>query len=202
MLFRSRRGDLPPESLLLALPRGGVAVAAAMARILRLPLATWSARKLADPSQPEFAIGAIAPGEVVLWELPQGAPWPSADQRQRLVDQQRQELRRRQLVFGDPDPAALHQRHLILVDDGIATGLTARAALQSLRQLQPASLCLAVPVLDRRVGDTFRALVDRLVVLEEVDGLQSVGQYYKDFEQLRDDTVLALLNRPSPEDGG
>ncbi|MEB3167238.1 MAG: phosphoribosyltransferase [Cyanobium sp.] len=195
-----RRATLPPETLLLALPRGGVAVAAAMASRLGLPLATWSARKLADPSQPELAIGAIAPGGVVLWELPPGAAWPSAEQRQRLLSRQGEELWRRQRLFGDPDPAALHQRPLILVDDGIATGLTARAALESLRQLQPASLTLAVPVVDRRVGERLGPLVDRLEVLALVDGLQSVGQFYESFEQLEDQTVLRLLGRLRPHD--
>ena len=194
-----QRAQPPADALLLAMPRGGVPVAAAMAQRLRLPLATWSARKLADPAQPEFAIGAIAPGGVVLWELPPGVPWPSADQRQRLLARQTEELQRRQRLFGDPDPADLRHRPLILVDDGIATGLTARAALQSLRQLQPSSLTLAVPVLDRRVLDQLSNLVDRLEVLTVIDGLQSVGQFYRNFEQLRDDRVLALLGRPRPQ---
>jgi putative phosphoribosyl transferase len=193
-----RRPQLSPASLLLALPRGGVPVAAAMAQRLALPLATWSARKLADPAQPEFAIGAIAPGGVVLWDLPPGGPWPSPEQRQRILRNQAEELARRQRLFGDPDPAALRHRHLILVDDGIATGLTARAALQSLRQLHPASLCLAVPVLDQRVFDPLRALVDELEALTVVDGLRSVGEYYGRFEQLDDQDVLAYLGRPSP----
>lgn len=195
-----RHAPPAPDALLLALPRGGVPVAAAMARRLSLPLATWSARKLADPAQPEFAIGAIAPGGVELWELPPRAPWPSPEQRQRILARQGEELRRRQRLFGDPDPATLRQRHLILVDDGIATGLTARAALQSLRLLQPASLTLAVPVLDRRVHDRLRDLVDRLEVLAVVDGLEAVGQFYEHFEQLHDDEVLALLGRPLPRD--
>lgn len=193
-----RRPELSPASLLLALPRGGVPVAAAMARRLALPLATWSARKLADPAQPEFAIGAIAPGGVVLWDVPPGGPWPSLEQRQRILRRQGEELARRQRLFGDPDPAALRHRHLILVDDGIATGLTARAALQSLRQLHPASLCLAVPVLDQRVFDQLRSLVDQLEALAVVEGLRSVGEHYGHFEQLDDQDVLALLNRPGP----
>ena len=193
-----RRPEPLAASLLLALPRGGVPVAAAMARRLALPLASWCARKLADPAQPEFAIGAIAPGGVVLWDLPPGGPWPSHERRQRILRQQEEELSRRQRLFGDPDPAALRQRHLILVDDGIATGLTARAALQSLRQLQPASLCLAVPVIDRRVVDKLHSLVDTLEALAVVEGLRSVGQYYGHFEQLDDRDVLALLGRPGP----
>ena len=191
-----RRPELPRDAVLLALPRGGVPVAAAMASRLSLPLATWSARKLADPAQPELAIGAIAPGGVVLWELPAGASWPSPEQRQRILRRQGEELERRQRLFGDPDPAALRDRHLILVDDGIATGLTARAALQSLRQLQPASLWLAVPVLDQRVQDQLRPMVDQLEAFAAVEGLRSVGQYYTHFEQLRDHEVLALLGRP------
>ena len=135
---------------------------------------------------------------MVLWACPPRGPWPSQEQRQRILRQQEEELSRRQRLFGDPDPSALRHRHLILVDDGIATGLTARAALQSLRQLQPASLCLAVPVLDRRVVDQLRSQVDQLEAIAVVEGLRSVGEYYGRFEQLDDRDVQALLNRPGP----
>lgn len=190
------------STILVALPRGGVAVAAELARQLRLPLTTWAVRKLALPSSPEFAIGALAPGEVVLWD-------PSSSQvllhdpdlRRRILERESRELRRRQQLFGDARPDQLRHRELILVDDGIATGLTAQAALVSLRQLQPRQLILAVPVAASQALQTLRQLVDEVVVLAELDDLIAVGCHYLRFDQLSDADVLALLEGcrlPSP----
>jgi putative phosphoribosyl transferase len=122
-----------------------------------------------------------------------GVPPLSAQERDKLVAGQQRELERRRQLFGDPDPASLADRHLVVVDDGIATGLTARAALRSLRPLQPASLALAVPVVDRQVLPDLEALVDRLEALAVVDRLRAVGEWYTHFEQLEDSEVLALL---------
>jgi putative phosphoribosyl transferase len=185
----------PP--LLLALPRGGVPVAAAMAQRLGWPLATWSVRKVADPSWPELALGAIAAGGVVVWrEDPSPTTREAQARRQGWLEREERELRRRQTLFRDPNPESLHNRHLVVVDDGIATGMTARAALVSLRRCQPASLCLAVPVVDQAVARELQPLVDRLEALAVVPGLRAVGLWYDDFEQLTDQRVLALLQRP------
>ena len=190
------------DCTLVALPRGGVALAAEMARRLNLPLACWAVRKIALPAHPECAIGAVAPGDVVLWDPPPpGIPPLSALERDRLLEGQRRELERRRRLFGDPEAATLADRHLVVVDDGIATGLTARAALQSLRQLRPASLALAVPVLDRLLLPDLEALVDRLEALAVVEGLWAVGEWYTHFEQLCDSDVLALLRGTSQPQG-
>lgn len=184
------------DCTLLALPRGGVPVAAEMARLLNLPLACWPVRKIAHPSYPEYAIGAVAPGGVVLWDRQDGGFLHlSETERAALVADQQRELERRRRVFGDQEPADLRGRHLVAVDDGIATGMTARAALESLRQLEPASLALAVPVVDRRVVPDLEALVDRLEALAVVEQLRAVGQWYEHFEQLSDADVLRLLGR-------
>lgn len=184
---------LPQDTLLLALPRGGVAVAVAMATELHRPVGTWSVRKVADPAWPELAIGAIAAGGVTVWREDGGLSREQQARRQGWLREQEQELRRRQRLYGDPDPAALRGRPLIVVDDGIATGMTVQAALLSLRQLHPASLTLAVPVLDRSVVGLLQPLVDRLEALAVVDGLRAVGEWYTRFEQLQDQDVLALL---------
>lgn len=184
------------RTLLIGLPRGGVAVAAAMAEELNLPLQPWAVRKLADPSWPELAIGAVAPGGVVLWADPRVGAAPMAlEQRRALVRAQQQELARRQRHYGDPDPGSLRDLHLVVVDDGIATGLTARAALLSLRLRQPASLTLAVPVMEREVLPELELLVERLVVLALVRRLEAVGVWYEHFEQLDDAAVLRLLGQ-------
>jgi putative phosphoribosyl transferase len=183
------------DTLLIGLPRGGVAVGAAMAAGLGLPLATWAVRKITDPSWPEVAIGAVAPGGVVLWGPPEQATGLSRQQRGQLVRPQQAELLRRQSLYGDPDPRSLAGLHLVVVDDGIATGLTARAALLSLRRLGPASLGLAVPVVDRRLVPELEALVERLEMLAVVSHLQAVGPWYERFEQLDDSAVIKLLAR-------
>jgi putative phosphoribosyl transferase len=189
--------DKPKEqTLLLALPRGGVPVAAEMAHKLGWPLATWSVRKVADPTWPEVAIGAVAAGGVVVWR---DGGHQGAGERERLAREQgwlqmeEQELARRQALFGDPDPAQLNQRHLVVVDDGIATGMTVRAALLSLGRFQPFSLTLAVPVVDREVVEDLEPLVNRLEALAVVDDLRAVGLWYQDFDQLSDAQVLELL---------
>lgn len=182
------------DTTLLALPRGGVPVAAAMAARLELPLATWSVRKIADPAWPELAIGAVAAGGVVVWRNGQGAVRRAAiAERHGWLRAEAQELRRRQRRFGDPPGERLRGRHLIVVDDGIATGMTMTAALRSLRQCAPASLTLAVPVVDRAAASDLGRLVDRLEALAIVDDLQAVGLWYEHFEQLQDREVLALL---------
>jgi putative phosphoribosyl transferase len=199
---RLQHDDLPQgKTVLLALPRGGVAVGAEMARRLGLPLATWSVRKVADPSWPELAVGAVAAGGVVVWRVggEGGAHRQERMARQQgWLEQEERELARRQVLFGDPPPEQLRGRHLVVIDDGIATGMTVRAALLSLQRLQPASLTLAVPVVDREVAEELAPLVNRLEALALVDDLRAVGQWYQDFNQLSDGEVIALLkeNRP------
>jgi putative phosphoribosyl transferase len=184
------------DCTLVALPRGGVPVAAEMAMALDLPLVTWAVRKVAHPAYPEYALGAVAPGGVVLWDEREGGFLRlSEEERQRLVRNQEAELERRSQVFGDPSAAELKGRHLIVVDDGVATGMTTRAALGSLRQVEPASLALAVPVVDRRVIPDLEAITDRLEILRVVDGLRAVGEWYEHFEQLDDGDVLSWLQR-------
>jgi putative phosphoribosyl transferase len=183
-----------PGALVIGLPRGGVAVAAALAGGLHLPLAPWAVRKLGHPADPEVAIGAIAPGGVVLWDQASLRQLGLSPQQQaRLVADQRRELERRQRLFGDPEPVALRDRPLLVVDDGVATGLTVRAALASLRQCQPRQLVLAVPVIDATVAQQLEPAVDGLVALARVRGLRSVGAWYGHFGQLEDARVLALL---------
>lgn len=198
--------DLRPPALLLALPRGGVPLAAAMAERLGLPLATWSVRKVADPANPEVAIGAVAPGGICVWRNGGAAAQHEAMARHRgwLAAEQR-ELARRQRLFRDPPPALLRQRPLVVVDDGIATGMTLRAALLSLRLLRPATLQLAVPIADRATLATLAPLVERVTVLAAVEQLSAVGLWYRHFEQLSDasvQTLLAVHPGPSLQNAG
>jgi putative phosphoribosyl transferase len=191
--FADRQG-LHGDTTLVALPRGGVAVAAAMACRLALPLVTWSVRKVADPGWPELAVGAVAAGGVVVWRNGAGGRRRAATATEHgWLRDQMVELERRQRLFGDPPADQLGGRHLIVVDDGIATGMTVTAALLSLRRARPASLALAVPVVDREVAGELNRLVERLVALAVVSDLQAVGLWYERFEQLSDRQVLGLL---------
>mgnify|MGYP000939199484 FL=1 len=183
-----------PKALVVGLPRGGIVVAAEVARQLNLPLASWAVRKLAHPQAPELALGAIAPEGVQIWdEASTRAYRLDAPLRQSIVAEQRRELERRQRLYGDPPAAALQNRPLLVVDDGVATGLTVRAALQSLRLSEPSQLVLAVPVIDRRVADVLRPQLDQLVALAEVDDLWAVGAWYQRFEPVSDRDVLQLI---------
>ena len=191
---------LPPEVLaegvVIGVPRGGIVVAAAVAHRLGLPLLSWCARKLTAEVSPEYAIGAIAPGGVQLIH---------ADEVQRLgmegaalqraIGREGAELERRRIRYGDPPADALRGRHLLVVDDGLATGLTIEAILRSLKQLTPASLRLAVPVADGTTIDLLRPLVDDLLVLRRVRWLRSVGEWYDDFRPVDDATFFNLLAR-------
>jgi putative phosphoribosyl transferase len=199
------KGDgISTNTLLLALPRGGVPVAAAMARQLNLPLATWSVRKIADPAQSEVAIGAIAAGGTVVWrDAEQAGQWAAMAIRHGWLQSQQKEMARRQHLFGDPAPEQLRNRHLIVVDDGIATGMTAKAALLSLGKVDAASLSLAIPVIDSSVAQELAPLVERLEALAYVADLSSVGLWYQHFPQLSDSEVLEYLDsaeadNPSP----
>ena len=184
-----------PDALVLGLPRGGVVVAAEVARALGLSLASWAVRKLAHPRAPELALGAVAPGGVLIWdEAIAASQGLTPALRQRIVAEQSRELERRQRLYGDPEPAALRDRPLLVVDDGVATGLTVRAALQSLRQVRPSCLVLAVPVIDRNVASQLRRDLDQLVALAEVDDLWAVGAWYERFAPVEDEQVLELLN--------
>jgi putative phosphoribosyl transferase len=199
------KGDgISTNTLLLALLRGGVPVAAAMARQLNLPLTTWSVRKIADPAQSEVAIGAIAAGGTVVWrDAEQAGQWAAMAIRHGWLQSQQKEMARRQHLFGDPAPEQLHNCHLIVVDDGIATGMTAKAALLSLGKVDAASLSLAIPVIDSSVAQQLAPLVDRLEALAYVAELSSVGLWYQHFPQLSDSEVLEYLDsaeadNPSP----
>lgn len=188
--------DRGRSTSVIGLPRGGVAVAAAVAERLHLPLGSWAVRKLASAAAPEYALGALAAGGVVVWNptaLASGQLSPVVQHQ--LIEAAAPEVTRRQQCFGQGDGQSLRGRQLLVVDDGIATGMTVRAALQALRRCQPAELVLAVPVLDRELVADLRPLVDALISVVAVENLRAVGNFYADFNQLSDNDVTALLQQ-------
>jgi len=185
------------DPIVLALPRGGVVVGYEVARALHCPLDVIVARKLGAPGQPELGIGAIAPGEVrVLDDFIVRALGISMEQIERIADREAAEIDRRLRRFrGDRPAPNLHHRTVILVDDGLATGVTARAAVASILKEEPRRLILAVPVCAAETARAFRSLVDDMVCLHAPDDFRAVGLWYRDFDQTSDEEVIALLDR-------
>ncbi|WP_369392881.1 phosphoribosyltransferase [Streptomyces sp. CG1] len=183
------------DPLVLALPRGGIAVAEPVARALGAPLDVLVVRKIGAPHHQEFAVGALAADDPPLFDAHSlGLLGLTEESMAAAVERERRELHRREQRYrGDrpaPDPAG---RTVIVVDDGLATGATARAALRHVRRRRPAHLVLAVPV---GAPDSLDLLVDEadtIVCPYRPVGFSAVGQWYEDFEQLTDDEVVAAL---------
>lgn len=183
------------DPLVLALPRGGVPVGDEIARVLHAPLDVLVARKVGAPSNPELGVGAVAGEGPVLFDRRSLAllgltPEGLAPQ----VERERAELRRREELYRDGRPApAVGGRTVLVVDDGLATGVTARAALRAARAGRPARLVLAVPVSSPQAAAALEAEADRLVCLSRPPDFRGVGQWYEDFTQVGDEEVVAVL---------
>ena len=213
MVFRDRRdaGKQLSERLLhlrghspivLALPRGGVVVGNEVARALGAPLEVIVARKLGAPGNPEFGFGAIGPGgERVLDRNTVRMLGLTEADIELVAREELQELERRLHHYrGDRPMPELRGRTAIVVDDGLATGVTARAALRAVRRMQPARLVLAVPVSPPDTAESMAAEVDEFVCLHTPPGFMAVGQWYEVFYQTSDEEVLQILERHRGEE--
>lgn len=189
------------EPIVLALPRGGVTVGYEVARALGAPLDVIVARKLGAPFQPELGIGAIAPGGVrVLNE--EAVRWLGISEAEiaRIAERESREMERRiRLYRGDQPMPDLRGRTVILVDDGIATGVTTRAAIESVRQSRPQKLVLAVPVCAAETSDILQQEVDEFICLSTPTEFIAVGVWYENFTQVSDEEVIQLLARAKAE---
>jgi putative phosphoribosyl transferase len=186
-----------PDILVLALPRGGVPVAFEIAQQLHVPLDVWVVRKLGAPEIPELAIGAVAPGgvEVLSTDTIRHLRIP-AEVVEAIAARERAELDRRVTAYrGARPPLDVAGKNIILVDDGLATGSTMRAAIASLRRLQPARIVVAVPVAARSVCTQLSHEAEQVVCLSTPMDLDAVGQWYDDFTQTTDAEVCDLLAR-------
>lgn len=183
----------PP--VVVALPRGGVAVACEIAKALHAPLEVLVVRKLGVPWQPEVAFGAIASGNVQILnqKLIEEASI-SKGLIEAIARHELEELKRRERVYQGNRPVTdLQGRTVILVDDGIATGATIFAAVEALARKKPAHLIIAVPVAPSRVSKLLKTSVDDVISLVELHRFDAVGSSYLDFPQVDDEEVKALL---------
>lgn len=185
------------NTLVLALPRGGVPVAYEIARKLALPLDIFMVRKLGVPGHEEYAMGAIASGNVVVFndEVLQFLHLKKAAIAAVLQAEHDELTRREQLYRGNKPYPALVDKTIILVDDGIATGYTMRAALAALAQKQPAAIVIAVPVAARSTCAELAGLVSKIICPLQPAHFYAVGLWYDDFTQTTDAEVLHLLGR-------
>lgn len=185
------------DVLVLALPRGGVPVAYEVAHELKAPLDVFLVRKLGVPGHKEFALGAIAPGGVRVVNKELASYLGISDQViEAITAVEQRELERRERVYrGDRPLPDVKDRVVILIDDGLATGSTMRAAAASLRQQKPRSIVVAVPVASPETCEEFRNEVDEIVCAVTPAHFQGVGLWYQDFSQTSDEEVRDLLKR-------
>lgn len=189
------------DSVVLALPRGGVPVGYEVARALKVPLDVFIARKLGAPNQPELGIGAVAQdGSRVLNERIVEEIGVSEEYIERVAAEETKEAERRLKLFrGERPEPEVRERTAILVDDGIATGVTTRAAIDALRRRDPRRLVLAVPVCATHAAESLRREVDELICLEAPLNLMAIGLWYRHFEQTSDEEVIDLLEHARRE---
>jgi len=183
------------DTIVLALPRGGVPVAFEVAQTLHAPLDVFIVRKLGLPGHEEFAMGAIATGGVMVMNPDLAGVHVPEAAIEAVVARERSELDRRELLYrGDRPPLSIEGRVAILVDDGLATGSTMLAAATAVRRRRPKRTVVAVPVAAAETCQAFRHEVDEVVCTVTPEPFRAVGMWYADFGQVSDAEVHALLD--------
>lgn len=196
-LARLLEGYLEESPVVYALPRGGVPVGYEISRALGAPLEVLVSRKLGAPGQPELGIGAVTDDGVRFLNRPlvERLGVPDDYVEQITAEESGEAARRARMLRGDHPQLEARGRTAIVVDDGLATGATARAAIESLRRRGARRLVVAIPVCAAQTEDDLRAGVDEVVCLEVPDQLGAIGLWYHDFEQVTDEEALELLER-------
>jgi putative phosphoribosyl transferase len=183
--------------VVLALPRGGVAIGEKISKALGCPLDIVLVRKIGAPGQPELAVGAVVGGEdpqiVVNDDVMAMLDLPAGFVERAAMAELKEIARRRRLYLGNRPPIALENRTAIVVDDGLATGATARAALRAVRRRHPRHMVLAVPVAPPDAVAMLAPECDAIECLQQRAGFGAIGAFYTDFHQMTDEEVIALL---------
>ncbi len=204
-MFKNRKeaGQLLAEQLLeyrgqdivvYALPRGGVVLGFEIAKFLQAPLDLVITRKIGHPNNPEYAVCAVTEESKPFWNEMERATLDPRWLEEEIKKEREEAKRRRILYLKNQKRQSAKNKVAIVVDDGVATGLTLRAALCSIRQEEPKELVVAVPVAPHELVDILRAEADRVFVLQdELRYLGAVGAYYQNFPQVSDEEVIALL---------
>lgn len=185
------------DVIVLGLPRGGVPVAYEIARAIHAPLDIFIVRKLGVPTQPELAMGAMASGNVLVLNKPLIKYLRISDEEvEHVARKEALELERREMLYRkDCSAPDLHDKTVILVDDGLATGASMQAAVNALKKLQPNKIVIAVPVSSEESCLALGKEVDEIICLNTPYEFQSVGAWYVDFTQTTDQEVCKLLER-------
>lgn len=194
-LLEHRDEEALADPLVLALPRGGVPVGDEVARALGAPLDIIVARKIGAPFNPEVGVGALAGEGPPLYDERALAMLDlTADRLSPEVARERAEMHRREQLYRGARPAPdVKGRTVVVVDDGLATGVTARAALRAVRAMEPGRLVLAVPVGSPDAAEALAAEADTVVCPHRPQPFHAVGQWYQEFDQVGDDEVVAIL---------
>jgi len=205
-LFKDRRdagrrlaqrieGIKEADLFILAVPRGGVVVAFEVVKALGAPMDLIIPRKLGAPGNPELAIGAVTQdGTIVLnHDIVQELGVPKSFIDQEAAEQVKEIERRMKKYRGDAPPPQLAGRTVVLIDDGIATGATIRAAVQSVRRSRPKRLIIAVPVAPPSAVQSLEKDADEVVALETPEWFMAIGQFYENFDQTSDEEVIDLM---------
>lgn len=182
---------------IVALPRGGVIIGFEVAKLLRAPLDVIVARKIGAPFYPELGIGAIAPNGIkVLDKALIKSLNVSEKAVEKIIEQETIEMNRRANLYrGNATLTDLTGKTVILVDDGLSTGVSAKASILSIKEMFPKKIILAVPVSPPDTANEFRKEVDELICLHEPSTFYAVGAFYEDFNQVSDDEVIHLLKK-------
>ncbi|GAB4522443.1 MAG: hypothetical protein Tsb0019_24230 [Roseibium sp.] len=187
------------DVVVLALPRGGVPLAFEVARALGAPMDLLLVRKLGVPAHPELAMGAVMDGSppvVIRNEDVVRHAWVSGEEFNAVRDRELAEIeRRRQRYLAGRPPVDVKGRIALIVDDGIATGATVKAAIAGLRKLGPEKIVIAAPVAPPDTVAELRQAADEVVILDEPVSFSAIGCFYHDFRQLSDDDVIALMSK-------
>lgn len=184
------------DTIILALPRGGVPIAAEIYKVFHFPIDTFLVRKIGAPDQQELAIGAIAMGGIRVMndDILEALDIPTAEI-EKIVKIEQKELERRNKIYREERPIPnVSGKTVILVDDGLATGATMRSAIKALKAMSPSKIIVATPVSAADTFEEIKTQVDAVVCLHVAKLFFSVGQWYEDFPQVTDSQVKELLN--------